>query len=96
MESALYTRFKVAGTDISAFLVDGSYDWSQSRPPRGRQSSDPSGAKKGLFMLSVLDRCGMSAVLQQVGGGKGAENREKTGDLKQNRQVTTQVKTTER
>lgn len=74
-EAALYTRFKVRGTDISAFLADGAFEWSAGPPLHhikapacgtGGDEGEYTSEQPATFILPVLDRCGISAVLQQL------------------------------
>ncbi|KAL2613699.1 hypothetical protein R1flu_025391 [Riccia fluitans] len=71
----LYSRFYISGSDISAFLVDGPFDWSELPPANNTVSlmqglespeSADSHLKPGRLILPVLDRCGMSVVLDQI------------------------------
>ncbi|KAL3679175.1 hypothetical protein R1sor_022131 [Riccia sorocarpa] len=73
--TGLYSRFYISGSDISAFLVDGAVDWSElppaqytASPVKGLESAESPEIllKSGRLILPVLDRCGMSVVLDQI------------------------------
>ncbi|CAM6102066.1 unnamed protein product [Calypogeia fissa] len=71
-KNGLYSRFRISGSDISAFMVDGAFEWSEL--PTGKISTDEGGIgssespadKSTRLILPVLDRCGMSVVLDQI------------------------------
>lgn len=71
-ELGLYSRFRVRASDISAWLVDGAYDWAQSRLDGAAQGEAGSGeaAVGQARILPVLDKCGLAAAVHQVSGGK--------------------------
>ncbi|ERN15489.1 uncharacterized protein LOC18443778 [Amborella trichopoda] len=55
LEEHLYLQFKLGLRDISAFLVDGDFNWRES----------PSDWKQNRY-LPVLDKCGIMLKLQQI------------------------------
>ena len=63
-EAALYECMRLEGKDVSAYLVDGHFDWSHdaSRRLPGSSSSSSSAAQGALVPL--LERCGMDIALQ--------------------------------
>lgn len=61
-ELNMYLQFDLVLSDISAFLVDGDYNWSQASL---RKSAD-SGKSNGVSFLPVIDKCGVIVRLQQV------------------------------
>eukprot|EP00897_Mesotaenium_endlicherianum_P008373 jgi/Mesen1/7564/ME000392S06833 len=74
-EVGLYTKFKLTGTDISVFLVDGEYDWAEGpHLHEVKAAACTPAAKEGGYsteqtarlILPVLDRCKMAAVFQQM------------------------------
>lgn len=67
-DRVLYTRFHIAVSDISAFLADGPFEWSEAPCDLigdVDMEFDHSGGQ-GRQIFPVLDRCGMSVVLDQV------------------------------
>ncbi|KAF5735104.1 hypothetical protein HS088_TW15G00604 [Tripterygium wilfordii] len=61
-EKDLYLQFDLVLSDVSAFLVDGDYHWSQT-------SLDVSAASahlSGVSFLPVIDKCGVIIKLQQI------------------------------
>lgn len=59
-ETLMYLQFKVVLSDVSAFLVDGDYFWSQTTC----RSAGPSYLGGNTF-LPIIDRCGVMLVLEQ-------------------------------
>lgn len=61
-ELDLYLQFNLVLRDVSAFLVDGDYCWSQS------PSNNSAGCAKlnGVSLLPLFDKCGVTVKLQQV------------------------------
>ncbi|KAL3817950.1 hypothetical protein ACJIZ3_003855 [Penstemon smallii] len=61
-EMNLYSQFDLILRDVSAFLVDGDYHWSQASPSR------TNGLSKCSFVsfLPVIDKCGVFLKLQQI------------------------------
>lgn len=57
MEMRMYMQFNLVLSDVSAFLIDGDYIWSEI----------PSDHSSGGMLLPVIDKCGVSLHLQQVG-----------------------------
>lgn len=70
----LYSRFSITGKEISAFVVDRDFDWSEiaSLSSGSLRSGDASqeteiGKSRSVgVILPVLDPCGMTLVLDQV------------------------------
>lgn len=58
----LYLQFDLILSDVSAFLVDGDYSWSQT----SWNSSADSNKFKVVSFLPVIDKCGVILKLQQV------------------------------
>lgn len=58
----MYSQFDLVLRDVSAFLVDGDYSWSQSSLKRTGGSSKCS----FISFLPVIDKCGVFLKLQQV------------------------------
>lgn len=58
----MYLQFDLVLSDVSAFLVDGDFHWSQPQltSPAG---SSPSGSAR---ILPVVDKCRLIVNLQQV------------------------------
>lgn len=56
----MYLQFDLVLSDVSAFLVDGEYHWSQTSMNKSFGS-----AHRSSF-LPVIDRCGVILKLQQV------------------------------
>ncbi len=79
----IYSRFFITGKEISAFLVDGKLQWSDipslSSPSfRGcvvghDLAADSVQSNHGGTVLPVLDRCGMSLVLDQVSSARACQ-----------------------
>lgn len=70
--SSMYSRFSINGKEISAFVVDRDFQWSEiaalsSQSGRVTQDTD-SDVEKSTYngILPVLDPCGMSLILDQV------------------------------
>lgn len=61
-EMNLYTQFNLILKDVSAFLVDGDYSWSESSVNR----TDSSSESRFIRSLPVIDKCGVFLKLQQV------------------------------
>ncbi|XP_022737877.1 uncharacterized protein LOC111290709 isoform X2 [Durio zibethinus] len=61
-ELDLYLQFDLILSDISAFLVDGDYHWSQTSPKNSAASTDID----GVNFLPVVDKCGVILKLQQI------------------------------
>lgn len=61
-ESNMYFQFDLVLSDVSAFLIDGDYHWSQSLSNMSAGSSR-SGC---VSFLPVVDKCGVIVKLQQV------------------------------
>lgn len=70
----LYSRFSITGKEISAFVVDRDFEWSEiaslsSAPLVSGEASQETGveeSRSGGVILPVLDPCGMTLVLDQV------------------------------
>ena len=62
--AALYTRFKITATDIAVFLADGAFSWEEYLSGSKLTDGIFSGGRSRRW--SLLQRCGVSAVLQQV------------------------------
>ncbi|XP_058190168.1 uncharacterized protein LOC131307586 isoform X5 [Rhododendron vialii] len=58
----LYLQFDLILSDVSAFLVDGDYSWSQT----SSISSADSNKFKVVSFLPVIDKCGVILKLQQI------------------------------
>lgn len=61
-EMGMYFQFDLVLSDVSAFLVDGDYHWSQASLNR----TDCSSKSSVLSFLPVIDKCGVFLKLQQV------------------------------
>ncbi|KAF8380627.1 hypothetical protein HHK36_028116 [Tetracentron sinense] len=61
-EMDMYLQFNFVLSDVSAFLVDGDYHWSQT-PLNTSASSSQSNA---ISFLPVVDKCGIALKLQQI------------------------------
>ncbi|XP_068635813.1 uncharacterized protein [Aristolochia californica] len=59
-EKDLYLKFNVCLSDISAFLVDGDYQWNQP------QHHDMSSSSEKITILHVIDKCGIVLNFQQI------------------------------
>ncbi|GAV77402.1 PH domain-containing protein/DUF946 domain-containing protein/DUF1162 domain-containing protein/Chorein_N domain-containing protein, partial [Cephalotus follicularis] len=57
-----YLQFNLVLSDVSAFLVDGDYHWSQASTSKSVGSA-PIG---GISFLPVIDKCGVVIKLQQI------------------------------
>lgn len=74
-KSTMYSRFSITGKEISAFVVDRDFQWSEiaalssaSLLSGGVSQDTDSDVEKSRYngILPVLDPCGMSLVLDQV------------------------------
>lgn len=74
-KSTMYSRFSITGKEISAFVVDRDFNWSEiaslssaSLLFGGVSQDTDTDVDKSRFngILPVLDPCGMSLVLDQV------------------------------
>ncbi|XP_043697676.1 uncharacterized protein LOC122648528 isoform X2 [Telopea speciosissima] len=61
-EMDMYLQFNLCLSDVSAFLVDGDYIWSQNPV----DTSSSSGKSSGFSFLPVIDKCGIVLNLQQI------------------------------
>ncbi|XP_052881690.1 uncharacterized protein LOC108482794 [Gossypium arboreum] len=61
-ELDLYSQFDLVLSDVSAFLVDGDYHWSQTSLKKSAASTNTD----GLSFLPVIDKCGVILKLQQI------------------------------
>ncbi|KAL0326633.1 UNVERIFIED_CONTAM: hypothetical protein Sangu_1741300, partial [Sesamum angustifolium] len=61
-EANMYTQFDLVLRDVSAFLVDGDYSWSQASLSR----VDGSSKYSFISFLPVIDKCGVFLKLQQI------------------------------
>ncbi|XP_057872719.2 uncharacterized protein LOC131078906 isoform X2 [Cryptomeria japonica] len=62
-EKEIYMQFKLGLKDISAFLVDGDYDWREKSKQRLTVKSQGS---ENCVCLPVLDECAIFLSLQQI------------------------------
>ncbi|XP_068305501.1 uncharacterized protein [Pyrus communis] len=58
----LYLQFNLVLSDVSAFLVDGDYCWSQSPSKMSSGSSN----SNGVSLLPFIDKCGVNVKLEQI------------------------------
>ncbi|KAF9624988.1 hypothetical protein IFM89_016808 [Coptis chinensis] len=61
-ENDMYLQFSLGLSDVSAFLVDGDYHWSQTP----LNVSDSSSLSDHISFLPVIDKCGIVLKLQQI------------------------------
>lgn len=61
-ELDMYLQFDVVLSDVSAFLVDGDYNWNQIFGKDTHKSSRVT----DINILPVIDKCGVILKLQQV------------------------------
>ncbi|CAI9095544.1 OLC1v1031527C1 [Oldenlandia corymbosa var. corymbosa] len=61
-ELNMYFQFNLVLSDVSAFLVDGDYYWSQASP----EKIDASSKSALINFLPVIDKCGVVVKLQQI------------------------------
>ncbi|KAL2233062.1 UNVERIFIED_CONTAM: hypothetical protein Sindi_1486200, partial [Sesamum indicum] len=61
-EANMYTQFDLVLRDVSAFLVDGDYSWSQA----SLSKLDGSSKYSFISFLPVIDKCGVFLKLQQI------------------------------
>ncbi|XVF52445.1 hypothetical protein PTKIN_Ptkin05aG0018700 [Pterospermum kingtungense] len=61
-ELDLYLQFDLVLSDVSAFLVDGDYHWSQTSLKKSAAST----SIDGVSFLPVIDKCGVILRLQQI------------------------------
>lgn len=61
-ELDMYLQFDVVLSDVSAFLVDGDYNWNQVFG----KDIDKSSHVADINILPVIDKCGVILKLQQV------------------------------
>ncbi|XWS49634.1 hypothetical protein CRYUN_Cryun12cG0020000 [Craigia yunnanensis] len=61
-ELDLYLQFDLVLSDVSAFLVDGDYHWSQTSLKKSAASTNID----GVSFLPVIDKCGVILKLQQI------------------------------
>lgn len=74
LKADLYSRFSITGKEISAYVVDRDFHWSEisslssASLSSGETSPETEGEepKSSGVILPVLDPCGMSLVLDQV------------------------------
>lgn len=59
-ENAMYLQFSLILNDVSAFLVDGDYNWRETL------TDVSSGQAQICNYFPVLDKCGIAIKLQQV------------------------------
>jgi hypothetical protein len=59
-EEDMYLQFNLGLSDVSAFLVDGEYQWGLSVAGTGPNQSHSN------MLLPVIDKCGIVVKLQQV------------------------------
>jgi len=74
-KSTMYSRFSITGKEISAFVVDRDFHWSEiaslssaSQLSGGVSPDTDTDVENSRYngILPVLDPCGMSLVLDQV------------------------------
>ncbi|XP_050141691.1 uncharacterized protein LOC126617690 [Malus sylvestris] len=65
-ELDLYLQFNLILSDVSAFLVDGDYCWSQSPSKKSSSSANSNGGTNGVSLLPLFDKCGVNVNLQQI------------------------------
>ncbi|TYI15495.1 hypothetical protein ES332_A08G190100v1 [Gossypium tomentosum] len=58
----LYLQFDLVLSDVSAFLVDGDYHWSQTFPKKSAGSTNVD----VVSFLPVIEKCGVILKLQQI------------------------------
>ncbi|XP_037495569.1 uncharacterized protein LOC105636609 isoform X2 [Jatropha curcas] len=61
-EQDMYLQFDLVLSDVSAFLVDGDYDWRQA----SLDEHADSGQSSSISFLPVIDKCGVILRLQQI------------------------------
>lgn len=61
-ERNMYFQFDLVLSDVSAFLVDGDYDWKETSQSKAVSSSKFT----TVCFLPIIDRCGAFVKLQQV------------------------------
>ncbi|XP_077244890.1 pleckstrin homology (PH) domain-containing protein [Tasmannia lanceolata] len=61
-ESDMYLKFNLGLSDVSAFLVDGDYHWSQTPLEMSAGSLHPS----NINLLPVIEKCGIVLKFQQI------------------------------
>lgn len=61
-ERNIYSQFDLVLRDVSAFLVDGDYHWSEAFSDRNDIVSN----HNFISLLPVVDKCGVFVKLQQV------------------------------
>ncbi|KAJ8763967.1 hypothetical protein K2173_003749 [Erythroxylum novogranatense] len=61
-ELDMYLQFDLILSDVTAFLIDGDYHWSQSSLNRSANST----LLDGVSFLPVVDKCGVIVRLQQI------------------------------
>lgn len=60
--SDMYLQFNLGLSDVSAFLVDGDFHWSQTPLTISSNSMEPA----NISFLPVINKCGVILKLQQV------------------------------
>eukprot|EP01018_Ginkgo_biloba_P025446 Gb_15429 [translate_table: standard] len=69
---SLYSRIYISGRDIAAFFMDGVFDWADFTHANLESAyimSEPESvslAKKPSMLFPILDKCGMSVVIDQI------------------------------
>lgn len=64
---SLYSRFYILGRDMAAFFIDDIYRENSTVTAKyGNQTSTPSNLEDVDHFYSLLDRCGMSVIVDQV------------------------------
>ena len=64
----LYSQCFISGTDIAAYLVDGSFDWAEMPKylSMDKESQDVCNPEAIRNLLPVLDHCGMFLLFEKV------------------------------
>lgn len=63
-EAALYECLRLEGKDVSAYLVDGHFDWSREASRRLPGSSGGAAPDGAGALVPLLEKCGMDIALQ--------------------------------
>ena len=64
----LYSQCFISGTDIAAYLVDGSFDWAEMPKYLSRDEGSQEVCNRQAIhsFLPVLDHCGMFLLFEKV------------------------------
>ncbi|KAK8929011.1 hypothetical protein KSP39_PZI017866 [Platanthera zijinensis] len=65
-KQSLYTRFYISGRDMSAIFIDGEYSGKSMVSTALESHVSMENIENGSQLYSLLDRCGMSVIVDQI------------------------------